>query len=223
MIRTYGEGKGSAISNQNYRINDRIRVREVRLIDENNQNQGIMAIKDARDYALSKNLDLVEVAPEARPPVCRVMDYGKFMYEQDKKARTARKSQKEIEIKGLRIRPDTDEYHIGFKVRQARGFLQKGNKVRITCQFRGRERSHPEIARRTMTEIAEQLADIAVVEQQANFEGRNMTMVLAPNSTVTAEKPKPAQPKPAASAPPQEQRPTPAPSPTPSEGQPTQE
>ncbi len=131
-------------------------------------------------------MDLVEVAPDARPPVCRVMDYGKFMYEQTKKERAAKKTQKQVEIKGIRIRPDTDPYHIGFKVKQARGFLMKGNKVRITCQFRGRERSHPEIARDVMRRIATELKDIATVEQSPNFEGRNMTMLLAPDMTAIA-------------------------------------
>jgi translation initiation factor IF-3 len=172
------------ISSQGYRINERIRIREVRLIDENGNNIGVMPTQKAREYADSKGLDLVEVAPEARPPVCRIMDYGKFMYEQTKKERLAKKTQKQVEIKGIRIRPDTDMYHIGFKVKNARSFLMKGNKVRITCQFRGRERSHPEIARQTMKEIAEMLADIAVIEISPNFEGRNMTMVFAPNTTV---------------------------------------
>jgi translation initiation factor IF-3 len=154
------------------------------LIDENGNNIGVMPTQKAREYAESKGLDLVEVAPDARPPVCRIMDYGKFMYEQTKKERQAKKSQKQVEIKGIRIRPDTDMYHIGFKVKNARSFLMKGHKVRIICQFRGRERSHPEIARQTMKEIGEMLADIAVVEIHPNFEGRNMTMVFAPNTTV---------------------------------------
>lgn len=155
----------------------------MRLIDETGQNLGVMPTQEARDYAESKSLDLVEVAPDARPPVCRVMDFGKFMYEQTKKERAAKKTQKQVEIKGIRIRPDTDSYHIGFKVRQARGFLLKGNKVRIICQFRGRERSHPEIARGTMSSIAQQLADIATVEQAPLFEGRNMTLLLTPDPT----------------------------------------
>jgi translation initiation factor IF-3 len=152
------------------------------LIDEEGNNLGVKPTTEAREYAQSKGLDLVEVAPEARPPVCRVMDYGKFLYEQAKKERAARKTQKQVEIKGLRIRPDTDSYHIGFKVRQARGFLKKGNKVRVTCFFRGRERSHPEIARNVMQEIANQLSDVAVVEQHPNFEGRNMVMLLSPGA-----------------------------------------
>lgn len=177
------KGKAS-ISSQGYRINERIRIREVRLIDENGNNLGVMPTQKAREYADSKGLDLVEVAPDARPPVCRIMDYGKFMYEQTKKERLAKKAQKQVEIKGIRIRPDTDMYHIGFKVKNARSFLMKGNKVRIICQFRGRERSHPEIARETMKEIAEMLADIAVIEVHPSFEGRNMTMVFGPNTTV---------------------------------------
>ncbi len=180
------KGRGSAIGKQNYRINDRIRIREVRLIDEEGHNVGILPTQEAREYATSKGLDLVEVAPEARPPVCRVMDFGKFMYEQTKKERAAKKTQKQIEVKGIRIRPDTDSYHIGFKVRQARGFLKKGNKVRVTCLFRGRERSHPEIARDVMQQIADQLKDVAIVEQHPNFEGRSMTMVLAPGTPTAA-------------------------------------
>lgn len=157
------------------------------MIDENGQNQGITPTRDAKAYAASKGLDLVEVAPDARPPVCRVMDFGKFMYEQTKKARAAKKTQKQVEVKGIRIRPDTDPYHIGFKVKRARTFLQKGNKVRFSCLFRGRERSHPEIGRKVMIGIAEALSDISAVEQHAKFEGRNMTMILAPG---TAEKAK---------------------------------
>ena len=172
--------EGSAISQQKYRVNDRIRIRQVRLIDENGQNLGVTPTRDAKSYAASKNLDLVEVAPHARPPVCRVMDFGKFMYEQTKKARAAKKTQKQVEVKGIRIRPDTDSYHIGFKVKNARKFLQKGNKVRISCLFKGRERSHPDIGRKLMEDIAVQLDDIAQVELRAKFEGRNMTMVLAP-------------------------------------------
>lgn len=110
------------------------------------------------------------------------MDYGKFMYEQTKRERAAKKSQKQVEIKGIRIRPDTDPYHIGFKVRRARGFLGKGNKVRVACLFRGRERSHPEIGRNLLMDIAQQLSDVAAVEQHPIFEGRNMTMILAPTA-----------------------------------------
>ncbi len=176
------EKRGSAISKQNYRINDRIRIREVRLIDEEGNNLGVKPIEEAREYATTKGLDLVEVAPDARPPVCRVMDFGKFMYEQTKKERAAKKSQKQVEVKGIRIRPDTDPYHIGFKVKRARKFLKQGNKVLITCLFRGRERSHPEIARDLMKGIAEQLKDVAAIEQSPNFEGRRMTMLLAPQT-----------------------------------------
>ena len=115
------------------------------------------------------------------------MDFGKFMYEQTKKARAAKKTQKQVEVKGIRIRPDTDSYHIGFKIKQARTFIEKGNKVRVSCLFKGRERSHPEIGRKLMDHIAEQLSDIALVEQRAKFEGRNMTMILAPKGAEKAK------------------------------------
>lgn len=156
----------------------------MRLIDEEGNNLGVLPTEEAKAYALEKGLDLVEVAPEARPPVCRVLDFGKFMYEQTKKERAAKKAQRQVDIKGIRIRPDTDSYHIGFKVKQARGFLNKGNKVRVTCLFRGRERSHPEIGRNLMKKIAADLEDIAAVEQQPVFEGRQMTMILAPTAVI---------------------------------------
>ena len=152
------------------------------MIDEEGNNKGVVPTQEALDYAISKGLDLVEVAPEARPPVCRVMDYGKFKYEQTKRERAAKKAQKQIEVKGVRIRPDTDPYHIEIKVKRARRFLGKGNKVLVTCLFRGREHNHPEIARELMDEIAEQLSDVAIVEQPPNKEGRRMTMLLSPES-----------------------------------------
>ncbi|MDQ4078093.1 MAG: translation initiation factor IF-3 [Chloroflexota bacterium] len=153
------------------------------MIDEEGNNLGIKPTDEAKEYAASKGLDLVEVAPNARPPVCRVMDFGKFMYEQTKKERAAKKAQKQIEVKGIRVRPDTDPYHIGFKVKRARKFLKQGNKVLVTCLFRGRERSHPEIARDLMNDIAQQLNDVATVEQPPNFEGRRMTMLLTPETS----------------------------------------
>ncbi|MCB0078508.1 MAG: translation initiation factor IF-3 [Anaerolineales bacterium] len=163
-------------------MNNRIRIREVRLIDEEGENKGIIPTPEALEYAQSKGLDLVEVAPDARPPVCRVMDYGKFKYEQTKRERAAKKAQKQVEVKGIRIRPDTDPYHIEIKVKRARRFLSKGNKVLVTCLFRGREHNHPEIAREAMDGIAAQLSDIATVEQAPNKEGRRMTMLLTPES-----------------------------------------
>jgi len=125
-------------------------------------------------------LDLVEVAAGAEPPVCRVMDFGKFLYERTKKEREARKAQTKIEIKEIRLRPKTNEHHRGFKTRDARRWLGEGMKVRVTIRFRGREITYPEIALEDLKEIAQELADISAVEQMPSIEGRTMTMVLAP-------------------------------------------
>jgi translation initiation factor IF-3 len=125
-------------------------------------------------------LDLVEVAPNAEPPVTRIMDFGKFVYSQAKKDREARKSQKQVEVKEIRLRPKTTEHHMGFKVRNARGWLEDGNKVRVRIRFRGREITYPEVAMEQLQEIATELADIASVEQFPQMDGRTMLMVLAP-------------------------------------------
>jgi len=175
-------GEGEAIGTQKHRVNERIRVREVRLIDEQGRNLGVVPIQKAQEYARSKGLDLVEVAPNARPPVCRVMDYGKFIYEQTKRERQARKAQKQIEVKELRLRPKTDEYHVGFKLKQARKFLEKGHKVRVRVLFRGRERAHLDLGEVMLQEFAQQLADVGTVEQRPKMEGSSMTLVLAPNT-----------------------------------------
>jgi translation initiation factor IF-3 len=132
------------------------------------------------EIAHEAEMDLVEVASGAVPPVCRVMDYGKFLYERTKKEREARKSQTKIEIKEIRLRPKTNEHHRGFKTRDARRWLEDGMKVKVTIRFRGREITYPEIALEDLREIAEELADISVIEQKPNLEGRNMTMLIAP-------------------------------------------
>jgi translation initiation factor IF-3 len=142
---------------------------------------GVVPLRDALCAARERGLDLVEVAPEARPPVCKLLDFGKFQYLQMKKQREARKAQKGTEIKEVRLRPKTDDYHIGFKVKRARGFLEDGMKVKVRIQFRGREITHPEIAMQQLEDVAEMLEDIAVVEQRPNLDGRSMLMILAPN------------------------------------------
>jgi translation initiation factor IF-3 len=152
----------------------------VRLIDENNENHGVVPIQKALQLASERGLDLVEVAPTANPPVCRIMDFGKFQYERAKKEREARKQQKQVEVKEIRLRPKTDDHHRSFKVRDARRWLQEGMKVKVRIRFRGREITYPEIARDMLTEVADELKDIAVVEQAPNMEGRTMLMVLAP-------------------------------------------
>lgn len=130
--------------------------------------------------AREAELDLVEVAPNADPPVCRIMDFGKFVYERAKKEREARKAQTKIEVKEIRLRPKTNEHHRDFKVRDARKWLQEGNKVKVRIRFRGREISYPEIALNDLKEVAEALADVGIVEQAPALEGRTMLMVLAP-------------------------------------------
>ena len=138
--------------------------------------------------ARDAELDLVEVSPNAVPPVCRVIDYGKFIYERAKKEREAKRAQTKIEVKEIRLRPKTNEAHRGFKVEDARRWLLQGNKVRVTIKFRGREMDYPEIALEDLKEIAEALADVSTVEQAPQMEGRTMLVVLAPNKGVVAKK-----------------------------------
>jgi len=150
------------------------------LIDADGTNKGIVSIAEARAVARAQDLDLVEVSPTADPPVVRVMDFGKFVYQQSKQEREARKAQKQIEVKEIRLRPKTTDHHISFKIRDARRWLEDGMKVRVRVRFRGREVSYPEIAIEQLMEIAEELSDVAVIEQQPDREGRTMVMVLAP-------------------------------------------
>mgnify|MGYP000880967073 FL=1 len=153
---------------------------EVRLIGPNGENLGVVPIERALQIARQAELDLVEVAGGATPPVCRVMDFGKFLYERTKKEREARKSQTKIEVKEIRLRPKTNEHHRGFKTRDARRWLLDGMKVRVTVRFRGREISYPELALEDLREIAQELADVASIEQPPALEGKVMSMVLAP-------------------------------------------
>ncbi len=161
---------------------------EVRLIGPKGENIGVVAIRDALKIAADAELDLVEVAPNSEPPVCRVMDFGKFLYERTKKEREARKSQTKIEIKEIRLRPKTNEHHRSFKVRDARRWLLDNMKVKVTVRFRGREITYPEIALEDLKEIATELADIATIEQSPNIEGRVMTMLLTPIPTKLKKK-----------------------------------
>jgi translation initiation factor IF-3 len=163
-----------------YRINHQIRAAQVRLIDADGGHAGIVSLSEALAIARGRELDLVEVSPAADPPVARVMDYGKFLYQQAKRDREARKAQKQIEVKEIRLRPKTTDHHKGFKTRDARRWLEEGMKVKVRIRFRGREITYPEIAREQLVEIAEELSDIAVVEQTPNLEGRTMLMILAP-------------------------------------------
>ena len=137
---------------------------------------------EAISLAQDRGLDLVEVAPQANPPVCRIMDYGKFLYEAQKRERGARKTQTKVEIKEIRLRPKTGEHDINYKLRDARRFLTRGAKVKVRIRFRGREVTHPEVAAQLMTRITEDLSDVAVVEKKPSMEGMTMLMILAPSS-----------------------------------------
>ena len=159
-------------------INEQIRDREVRLIGEDGEQLGIMSAREAMKIAQEAELDLVKIAPAAKPPVCKIIDYGKFRYEQSRKEKEAKKKQKTVEIKEVRLSPNIDTNDLNTKVNNARKFISKGNKVKITLRFRGREMAHVQQSRHILDDFAELLTDIAVVEKPAKLEGRNMSMVL---------------------------------------------
>ena len=162
------------------RVNRQIRISPVRVIAADGAQLGIMAIEEALLAAERDGLDLVEVAPNARPPVVRIMDYGKFKYEEARKARVARKKTHQIQIKEVKFRPGIEPHDFEFKVRHARRFLEEGNKVKATMMFRGRQMAHPELGLQVLQRVAEELQDIGKVESSPSMEGRTMTMVLAP-------------------------------------------
>ena len=159
-------------------INEQIRDREVRLIGENGQQLGIMSAKEAYKLALEAELDLVKIAPTAKPPVCKIIDYGKYRYELARKEREAKKKQKVIEIKEVRLSPNIDTNDLNTKMGAARKFLEKGDKVKVTLRFRGREMAHIQNGRRILDAFAEKMSDIAVVEKAPKMEGRQMLMFL---------------------------------------------
>ena len=159
-------------------INEQIRDREVRLIGANGEQLGIMSARDAQKHAMEAGLDLVKIAPTAKPPVCKIIDYGKYKYELARKEKEAKKKQKTIEIKEVRLSPNIEENDLNTKVNNARKFLTKGNKVKVTLRFRGREMAHMQSSKYILDKFAEILSDIAVVEKAPKVEGRSMTMFL---------------------------------------------
>lgn len=163
----------------------------MRLIGPAGENVGVVPIRQALQIARDADMDLVEVSPNATPPVCRVLDFGKFLFEREKKEREAKKAQVKIEVKEIRLRPKTNEAHRGFKVEDARHWLNQGHKVRVTIKFRGREMDYPEIALEDLREIAQSLADISVIEQSPMIEGRTMLVVLGPSKLKAAKETKP--------------------------------
>jgi translation initiation factor IF-3 len=164
------------------RINERIRAPQVRVIDADGKQLGILTSRQANDIARSRDLDLVEVAPLANPPVCRIIDYGKYKYEQSKREGEARKRQKTADLKGIRMRPRIDEHDLMTKVGHARKFLLEGDKVKVTMLFRSREASHPEFARKSMDRLADEVKDVGQIERPPVLEGRQMIMILSPRT-----------------------------------------
>jgi translation initiation factor IF-3 len=174
------KGRTNITTSDEIRINNQIRgVREVRVITDGGENM-VVPISVALQMAEEKGQDLVEVSPNANPPVCKIMDFGKYQYDKQRRERKARKQQKEIEIKEIQLAPKTDDHHLSFKLRDARGWLAEGMKVRVRLKFKGREIAHPEIGRARLEAVLEQMKDVAVVEQAPNFEGKSLTMLLAP-------------------------------------------
>jgi translation initiation factor IF-3 len=168
------------------RVNERIRVPEVRVIGDDGQQIGVMKTDEALRYAQERDLDLVEVAAEARPPVCRVLDYSKYKYEQAQKVKAAKKHQQQIVIREIKFRPKIAQHDYDTKKGHVERFLRHKDKVKITIMFRGREVTHPERGRMILDRLAEELAELAIIEQRPNLDGRNMTMMLGPSKAVLA-------------------------------------
>jgi translation initiation factor IF-3 len=162
------------------RVNNQIRISPVRLVDAEGEQVGIVSIEDARAAAAERGLDLVEVAPNARPPVVRIMDYGKYKYEQARKARESKKKQHQVKVKEIKLRPKIEEHDFNFKSGHARRFLEEGNKVKLTMRFRGREMTHTELGAAVLERFSGLLVDVGQVEEKPRMEGRQMVMVVAP-------------------------------------------
>jgi translation initiation factor IF-3 len=171
----------AAPGREDFRINDQIDVPEVRLIADSGEMLGVVSLREAIARADDAGLDLVEVSPTAQPPVCKILDYGKFKYEAQKKANAARKKQRVIEVKEIKMRPsiDDNDYHI--KMRKIFSFLEEGDKVKVTMRFRGRELAHQDLAMRVLTRVRDEVGELAKIEQFPRMEGRQMVMVMAPS------------------------------------------
>jgi translation initiation factor IF-3 len=188
-------------------VNRRIRVREVRVIGDDGTQLGILPTDEALRRAEEKGLDLVEVQPMARPPVCKIMDYGKFKYQQKRNLAEQKRKQKVVEVKEVKFRPKTGEHDFDTKVRHLREFLADGNKAKVTIMFRGREIVHPEIGHEVLKRVSEAIADVAMIELAPRMEGRSMFMVVAPGKPGQKKTAFPSAPQPPPQAPPQAQPP----------------
>jgi translation initiation factor IF-3 len=172
---------GATIAKQEANVNRAIRAREVRVVADDGEQLGILSLSEALSAAEERGLDLVEVSPNAVPPVCRIMDFGKYKYQASKRAAEAKKKTARVELKEVKMRPKTEEHDFQFKVKNARRFLEDGNKVKVTIMFRGREVTHPEFGRKLLEKVAEEIKDIGVVESNPSMFGRFMTMIVAPH------------------------------------------
>lgn len=170
----------ASISSRTVRVNERIRIREVRLIDENGDHIGVVPTSEAMDTARERGLDLVEVDPNANPPVCRVMDYGKFRYEESRREREARKKQKAAQVKEIRLKPNIDDHDLETKVRHARRFLSEGDKVKVSVRFRGRQNLHRDLGQQLLVRVIDSLEDVGKVDQMPKSEGQDMSTLVSP-------------------------------------------
>jgi translation initiation factor IF-3 len=178
--RPISRGAAPPQKEEGHRINHRIEARDVRLIGAEGENVGVVPIRQALMMAEEANLDLVEISPDAKPPVCKILDYGKFKFQEQKKAAEARKKQKVIEIKEIKMRPMIDDHDYDVKMRAIRRFFEEGDKVKITLRFRGREMAHQELGQQLLDRVRKDTGEIAKVESEPRFEGRQIVMVLAP-------------------------------------------
>jgi len=169
---------------KDFRINEEIRVREIRVVDADGNQLGIMPTRDAMKMAEERQLDLVEIAPQAKPPVCRIMDFGKYKYEQSKREKETRKKQRIIELKEIKMRPNIEDHDFYVKVKNAIRFLKDGDKVKATMVFRGREIVHTQLGRVLLVRMAEELKDLCNIERQPKLEGKNMIMILSPKQDI---------------------------------------
>jgi len=169
---------------KDFRINEEIRFREIRLVDSDGSQLGIMPTREAMKIAEERQLDLVEIAPQAKPPVCRIMDFGKYKYEQSKREKEARKKQRVIDVKEVKMRPNIEDHDFDVKAKNAARFLRDGDKVKATMTFRGRQIVHTQLGRQLLVRLAEGLKDLSIVERQPKLEGKNMIMILSPKQDI---------------------------------------
>lgn len=176
----FGRLEVKNIAKEEPRINEQIRIKEIRVVGDEGEQLGVMSPREAMEIANERHLDLVEIAPTAKPPVCRIMDYGKYRYEQQKREKEAKKKQRVIDVKEVKFRPGIEDHDFEVKLKNAIRFLNDGDKVKCTIMFRGRELTHPELGEALLDRVAEKLKDVAVVARKSKLEGRNMIMIVDP-------------------------------------------